>query len=232
MRPHDQTQAERGDKAMSLQPTTDVEPSTEIDYAHQEGLALILQARAIRVVDQPSYENGASFARVVKAHIQRIKDFMKPIKSTAKAAHDATVQQEKLLLEGPEAALAEVARQMTSYDTQQRELKRQAEAEAAAVAKAANNGSAVPVVILPTQVTIPQAEGIAMRSTWKAVVEDKDKLIQACCPKCNGSKRVSGDALEPTMPVLHEWARQRQKALNIPGVKAEEVRTMITKAGG
>jgi hypothetical protein len=214
------------------QPTTDVEgDGSEISYAHQEGLALIAQAQAIQVVDQQSYEDGASFARVIKAHIQRIRDFMRPIKQTAKAAHDSTVQQEKLLLEGPEAAYAEIDRQMTAYDTQQRERRRQAEAEAAKAAAAANGTGMAPVVI-PVQVEIPKAEGIAHRSTWRALVTDKDQLIQACCPKCGGSKRISADALEPSMPVLNEWARARKGALQIPGVKAEEVRTMQTRAGG
>ena len=207
--------------------TTDLEGTTELDYAHQEGLALVAQAQQIQVKDQASYEEAGAFARVLKGHERRVLDLFKPMKQRAKEAHQEIVDAEKRMLEGPQAGYRVLERQMGDYEAEQRAKKAAAEAEAAKeqarlMEAAFKSGEkAMPVVVAPKAVAIPEADGIGFRTTWEAVVVDPLELVKAVA-----AGKITLEVVQWNMPLLNDWARQLKGAMSVPGVKAQEKRSM------
>lgn len=204
--------------------TVDLDDGSELSLAHQEGYGLVALAEAIRVTDQASFDEAAGYARNLKGHIDRLQALYKPIKQRERAVWQKTVDDEKAMLEGPQAALALLTKGMTEYEQKQRLLQRAADQAAALDAATQLKDAVSPTVVPATVVPMPKADGVGFRSRWVGTVTDKLELIKAVA-----AGKFTPDLLEVNQPLLDEWARQMKGAMKVPGVKAEEVRSATIK---
>jgi len=99
--------------------TTDLsllDDDSEIGLAQQEGLALIAEAEALRITDQASFQAAGVFRKRIKAHIEMVKGFWGPKKARSRSVWQADVDDEKRMLEGPEAVLKIINDGMTAHE--------------------------------------------------------------------------------------------------------------------
>jgi hypothetical protein len=100
-----------------------------------------------------------------------------------------------------------------------------------AALKAANDPAADVLAAAPLPVVfddpteVPTAEGISVRTTFRAEVTDLALLVRSV-----HEGRCPLKVLLPNMPVLNSFARSLGKAMNWPGVQAVEDVTISAKA--
>jgi hypothetical protein len=204
----------------------------------ERALTMPEQARAIAIVDAPSYERACEFLKAIKAFRQEIADTFDPHIKRAFDAHRALCAEKR----DAEAPLADAERivknglvawdrvQAQQRDAERRRLEEQARraeedrrlAEAAALAAAGATEMADALLEEPIEVpavavapTTPKVNGIAYRETWSAKVTDLHALVKfvAANPSHLG-------LLQANMPALNAQARSLKGQLRIPGVKA------------
>lgn len=160
------------------------------------------QASAMEVVDQKTLENAVAFGREVKNRMAAVKDYWKPLKDAANAAHKRlcdretemlkpltyaemvlkgkisayTAEQERIRREAEEAArkaaLEEAERKMREAEAL--ETKGDAEAANAALSDAmVMDTAARQIVVTPTPATAP---GMSTRKDWEIVSIDESAI--------------------------------------------------------
>ncbi len=96
-----------------------------------EAQSLIAQAHAIVVRNQDEFEQAVEFGKNVSAFIKRVETFFKPLKSAAKAAHQALCDREKEILAVPGKANAIAKAAVNAWKAEQKRK----DDEAAALAR-------------------------------------------------------------------------------------------------
>ena len=194
--------------------TTDLsllDDDSEIGLAQQEGLALIAEAEALRITDQASFQAAGVFRKRIKAHIEMVKGFWGPKKARSRGVWQADVDDEKRMLEGPEAVLKIINDGMTAHERAMARERAIAEARAAEEAKRleaarplppAGTAPLPPIIVPAAYVETPKVEGLSFSTHYKGVVIDKSALIKAVA-----EGKVSDSALDAVEGVLKDWAR-------------------------
>jgi actin-related protein len=229
---------------------------TQIDVVRAEALDWPSKARALAIIDVPSYNGAGQLLIGIKSLRKQIGEVFDKHISAAFQAHKGLVK-EKADAEAPltEAELI-IKRGLVAYDTAQEQI-RQAEArrlqdearkveearrleEAAAMEReAAATGDtqlqadaealiSAPVYVAPAQVekATPVISGISYRTTYSARVVDKLKLVQFVAANPQFLGLVAAD-----MVALNGQARSLKMAMQIPGVVVDEKRDVTAGAG-
>jgi chemotaxis protein histidine kinase CheA len=214
------------------------------------------KARALTIIDVPSYNGAAALLQGIKALRKQITEVFSPHVKRAHEAHKALVKEQA----DAEAPLTDaesiIKRGLVAYDAAQEQI-RQAEQrrlqdearqveeqrrieEAAAMeseAKATGDAQlqaeaealiAAPVYVAPVQVekATPVISGISYRTTYSARVVDKLKLVQFVAANPQFLGLVAAD-----MVALNGQARSLKMAMQIPGVVVDEKRDVTAGAG-
>lgn len=83
-----------------------------------------------------------------------------------------------------------------------------------------------PIVTAPeVEIAPPKAEGITVRTTWRAEVTDLFALVKAVA---DGTQQLA--LIEPNMAALHAAARELKDGLAIPGVQAVAEEGIVARA--
>jgi len=229
---------------------------TQIDVVRAEALTWPEQARAVAIVDAPSYGGAAALLQGIKALRKQIADVFSPHVKRAHEAHKALVKEQA----DAEAPLTEaeliIKRGLVAYDSEQERLRqieqrrlqdearkveeaRRLEEAAAMEREAVATGDtqlqadaealiAEPVYVAPCQVekATPKVNGLSFRTTYSARVVDKLKLVQWVAANPQFLGLVSAD-----MVALNGQARSLKMAMQIPGVVVDEKRDVAARAG-
>lgn len=216
-----------------------IEPIAELD---QKALTLPEKAKAIKVIDQQTYDVAVEELKGIVALRKEIVEHHAPLKAKAHEAHKAICDAEKKLLQPVDLAERTIKSAIGTYESEQRrieeerqrkireELERQAaeQIESAAV-EAESQGASVEEVaaiieqplIVPRVAPAPtfqRAAGVSTSQTFAAEVFD----IKALC-KAIGEGKVPANYVSPNMTALNQRARADRQALSIPGVRAVPV---------
>ena len=95
------------------------------------GQAIIARAENMRIGNAREYEDAAAFLVEIKKRAKQMKEYWKPSKDAAKAAHARICEQEKAMLAPMEQAEKTIKAGMARYQTAEAEARREAEREAA-----------------------------------------------------------------------------------------------------
>lgn len=200
------------------------------------------RALSMRVTDEQTQAKAADFARRIKEKAKTIADYWKPLKDSAFKAHRALTAREAELLKPLSEAEAHLKTQISRFQLEQerirREEQRRLEAEAqrraeeerealllqaedaGATAEEVSAMAEMPLAVAPVvevAVGAPKPGGVVIRRTWKAVVEDKSKLVTFVA--ANSSML---HLLVPDQSALNAMAKAMKSAGAIPGVKFYE----------
>ena len=99
------------------------------ELEHQ-GTALVVQARALAVTDQPSFEVAAGMLRTVKTYLARVAAVLDPVIRAAHVAHKVAVDQKKILDAPALKAEGVLKASMAAYEQEIGRQRREAEAQA------------------------------------------------------------------------------------------------------
>jgi len=220
-----------------------------------EALDIARLARALAIVDMPSYRRASELLLGIKALLERIADTFDPHIKRAFATHRGLLASKQ----ATEAPLLEAERWLkgglVAYDVAQEEIRKAEEArrqaqlqadddirrmnEAAALeleAQATGNDALLVEAqrvlaepsTLPTIILpslTPKVAGITHRDQWTAEVESVTQLVAHVA-----AHPEHLGLLQVNQPALNAMARALKGAMQIPGVRA--VRTPMVAAGG
>ena len=94
------------------------------------GQAIIERAENMRIGNAREYEDAAAFLVEIKKRSKQMKEYWKPSKDAAKAAHARICEQEKAMLAPMERAEKTIKAGMARYQTAEAEARREAERKA------------------------------------------------------------------------------------------------------
>lgn len=161
------------------------------------GLAAISEAKSLKIESQQDYERAAAFLIEIKRRAKQMKDYWKPTKEAAKAAHAQVCQREKEMLAPLEEAEKAIKASMAGYqmavaiarvqaeqeakrrqqEERDRLLAEAAEAEKSGDMQGAMVGMAMAEMVedmkAPSTVSFEQARGTSTRRRWRARVIDE-----------------------------------------------------------
>lgn len=165
------------------------------------GMSIVKHAASLIVDGNEGYNAAAELLRQIKNQSKAVKDYWGPIKTKAKAAHQEVVDREKTMLNPLMQAEAIVKKNMSAYQMKIEEERRRAEEEirkcqqeerdrlleealraeeqgdktgaTTNLAMAEMVEGMVPVAVDALQ---PKAEGISVKTVWKARITDPDKI--------------------------------------------------------
>lgn len=215
---------------LSVEP---VAPSIE-NQLHAAGVAAINEAKELKIESQQDYERAAAFLTEIKRRAKQMKDYWKPTKEAAKAAHTQVCQREKEMLAPLEEAEKVIKKNMAGYqiaveiarvqaeqeakklqqEERDRLLQEAAEAEKSGDVQGAMVSMAMAEMVedmkAPAPVQFEQAKGTSTRKKWRARVVDA-KAVPAY---------VDGiEVRSINMSVLDNLARMSKGTAQIPGVE-------------
>ena len=196
-----------------------------------------LTAAELEVADQPSLERAGELLQDIKTLRAEIARFCDPVIEATHKAHKAAVAQKRELdadlVEADQIIRLKVGR----YTDQQRQLERQAAAQALAVQRAAlqqaehdaaklraagDHAAAELVVVAaeiastpPAPAPAAKAKGVSTPERWHAEVTDLAALVRAIA-----EGRAPLSLVQPNMTALHGMARALKDQLGLPGVVA------------
>lgn len=161
------------------------------------GLTAISEAKSLKIESQQDYERAAAFLIEIKRRAKQMKDYWKPTKEAAKAAHAQVCQREKEMLAPLEEAEKAIKASMAGYqmavqiarvqaereamrrqqEERDRLLAEAAEAEKSGDMQGAMVGMAMAEMVedmkAPSTVSFEQARGTSTRRRWRARVIDE-----------------------------------------------------------
>jgi len=205
------------------------------------------EAKGIEVKDPDTYIFAAEKLKAAKALISEIKEFFKPLKEKAKAAHHALCESEKEKLAPLDAAVSDIGGKMRAYEAEQARIAKEEERRLGELAKkqeeearlleaieAEEAGDAdsakrimeekPPAPIVRVQAEVPKVQGLSYRTTYRAEVTDLRALVKAV---------AAGDvpllAIMPAEVFLNQQARSLKETMAYPGVRVIEDRTIATR---
>lgn len=198
------------------------------------GIAAITEAKNLKIESQQDYERAAAFLTEIKRRAKQMKDYWKPTKEAAKAAHAQVCQREKEMLAPLEEAEKEIKKSMAGYqlaveiarvqaeqeakklqqEERDRLLQEAAEAEKAGNVQGAMLNMAMAEMVedmkAPAAVQFEQAKGTSTRKKWRARVVD-EKAVPAYCGDME-IRRIDQSALD-------RLASMSKGTAQIPGVE-------------
>ena len=200
----------------------------DVGQLQHESEPLIAEAKAISVVNAPTYERAGTLFRELGGRLRVIEAFFKPIKQSLDAHKKTILDRERLVSDPIDKARAHCSRQMADWSVEQERQRVRAEQRARddaalaesehherlgdrAAADAALDGRGMVVPSLPD--SRPKVAGVSQRETWTAEVTDLLALVKAVA-----AGTASTDALLPNMVYLAREARAHREGLHIPGV--------------
>ena len=194
----------------------------------QQGLALLGEAEALTIVDQPSFALAGKLRRDAKDEIKWWQEFFRPLKQAADTAKKALLDKEKEKLAGPQQAVTLLDAMLVAYERQQARELAIAQARAAEEARQIEaarpkplpgQAPLPPVVVPAVAVPMPKSEDVGFATYWKAEVTDLMLLVKAVA-----EGKVPLFYLLANEKALNDSARSAKGALNLPGVKPVEDR--------
>lgn len=210
------------------------------------GQAIIERAENMRIGNAREYEDAAAFLVEIKKRSKQMKEYWKPSKDAAKAAHARICEQEKAMLAPMERAEKTIKAGMARYQTAEAEARREAERkaikrqrierdrlmnEAAEAEQAGDMHGAVISMAMAEMVEDMKASvlvaepakavGTTVSKRWKARVVD-----EAAVPAY-----VNGMELRKiNQTALDALARMSKGEASIPGVEFYQDTTISVKA--
>ena len=204
----------------------------------ETALALVDEARAIRITSEAEHQEAWAFLRTrCKAVLKAIADTFDPIVQKAFSAHKEAVAQRdrhaKPVQEAERVVKAAIASYTREREAEQRrelearrkEAQRLAEEEALAKAvlleSQGRTAEAEKVIEQPRAAlvmappAVPKVEGGSVRAVWSAQVTDFPRLVQAAA-----ANPALLYLLQPNQVALNQMARAQKEHLSIPGVVA------------
>jgi len=207
------------------------------------------RARLLAVVDADSSIRAGEELLLIKAAREEVETIFGPVVRKAYEAHKAAVMARARVEEPLIEAEKRIKFAMGAYELEQRRiaaeterierarLEREAErardmelilaksegASAIEIEEIARRPLPVPSVALRPPHGRPS--GVSVRENWKAVVDDKLKLVRYA-----GSNPDHLNLVEPNTVALNQLARALKSAMNIPGVRV--VKEAIVAAAG
>jgi hypothetical protein len=203
-----------------------------------QAATVVDRARALKVIDQPSYDRAAERLLAVADLRRQITDHHEPIKRAAHAAWQQVIAAEKRLLDPVAEAERILKRAIGDYQAEQQRLEaaRIAEAEAEARRQAeeqrereleaaeAQGADAeeiaamcnVPLIVEPPRVepTFQPAKGVSMAANWKGEVTSLEVLVKAIAAgKANLVMVIPNDV------AINQIARATRGTLQVPGIR-------------
>lgn len=207
-------------------------------------------ARAVRVDDAATDEAAKMLVQRIAGGIREREDVALPFVSDAKALHNRALARAAALIEPLKLAKGIVSDKILAYaavarraaeakrieleTAARKEEERRKRADAFAAARAGDKETAKAIraepIVAPRIAVAPDVsavKGTVERSTWKAEVLDLAALVAhvAAHPELL-------HLLEPALPALNAIARAQREKTSIPGVRAFEVRSLASRAGG
>lgn len=198
------------------------------------GLAAISEAKSLKIENQQDYDRAAAFLLEIKRRAKQMKDYWKPTKEAAKAAHSQVCQREKEMLAPLEEAEKAIKASMAGYQMAVQIARLQAEQEArrrqqeerdrllAEAAEAEKSGDMQGAMVgmamaemvedmkAPNTVSFEQAKGTSTRRRWRARVIDERAV-----PAYSGSiqlRKIDQSALD-------KLAAMSEGTAQVPGVE-------------
>jgi hypothetical protein len=204
---------------------------------------ILLQAKAIVVTDQASFDAAAQFRRRIVTAIAKAEERFAPAKTAANKAHKEICALEKKIIAPLEAASRDIENKGVAWyreeqdriqakAREQQEAARKAEEERrlqeAVEAESAGDTEQAEAIINapPAQVAViappaPKVAGTSVPKTYSAQVVD----IMALC-RAVAEGKASSEFIEPNMVALNRVAKALKKTMDIPGVVAVESMSM------
>lgn len=198
------------------------------------GLAAISEAKSLKIENQQDYERAAAFLIEIKRRAKQMKDYWKPTKEAAKAAHAQVCQREKEMLAPLEEAEKAIKASMAGYQMAVQIARLQAEQEArrrqqeerdrllAEAAEAEKSGDMQGAMVgmamaemvedmkAPNTVSFEQAKGTSTRRRWRARVID-ERAVPAYSG-CIQLRKIDQSALD-------KLAAASEGTAQVPGVE-------------
>jgi hypothetical protein len=208
------------------------------DDIKERALSVPEQARAMKIIDDSSYQKGGQLLLTIKALRKEINETFDPIIAKAYAAHKEAKAQKTKVEEPLVRAECIIKPAMAEYDTkleQQRlaeqrrleeEARKKAEEEKLADAihaeQQGDKETAESIINEPAQV-IPivqkvekqKISGISFRENWSAQVVNLMALVKAVAA---GEQPIT--YLQANQTSLNQIARAQKTAMSVPGVRA------------
>lgn len=216
------------------------------DSLKQEALTVTQQAAAIKIVDQPSYDQAASLLlEKVLPFRKKWAEYWEPLKKAASDAHKAICAK---FNEGDEPAARaerEIKLKIRAWDEEQERIRQEAQRKAqeeaekkeredrlAAAIAAETSGATeeeveqivsapIAVVAAPVAPTYARASGISSRENWKCHVLN---IKQLCLAVAKG--QVSAEYVLPNFTALNARAKADKGTMRIPGCIAKNEGTI------
>jgi hypothetical protein len=201
-------------------------------------LTLVERAKALKIVDQKSYERAAQHLLGVTALRREIEQHHGPLKRAAHAAWQRVIEAERKLLDPIAQAEAIYKRSIAGYQGEQRRVEdeRRAQAEAAArrqaekerelqIEQAEEQGADAeeiesminePLVVARPRVepAFQAAKGVNVATIWKGEVTSLEKLVKAIA-----AGQASISLVVANEPAINGLARATRGTLQVPGVR-------------
>lgn len=219
------------------------------DLPIREAPVSLQEAKAVEIVDQPSYDKAVELLATVRAVIGSIEtdrkqmkrgviDAGKAIDAKAAGAKKPWQDAERILASRVRRFLEEAERARRSEQLRiEAEHKRQLEAEALENAENLQKAGASPQMVdaaidertiqqtAPPAPTAPQIDrgGAGIRHNWKAEVDDFSALVDWC------SETGSYHLLLANQSALNQMAKAQRNLLKIPGIRAWDDRGVGTR---
>jgi hypothetical protein len=208
------------------------------DQFEQKTGTLVQQAKALKIVDQASYDLAADRLLGVAALRREIVEHHAPMKQKTHAAWQEVLAAEKKLLRPVEDAEALYRVAIAAYDIDQRRLEREAreraEAEARRVAEEqreheveqaeaqgadAEEVAAIcnaPLMVEPPRIepTFQPARGVSVAATWKGEVTSLELLVKAIA-----AGRANISLVQANEVAINQLARATRGTLQVPGIR-------------
>jgi hypothetical protein len=206
-----------------------------------KALTLPEQAKAIVIVDQPSYELAAEKLLAVAAMRREIVDYHAPLKAKAHEAHKAICTAESGMLAPVTEAEATLKRAIGAYQMEQRRIQEERdraaweeserlrlEALEASIEAAEAEGASVeevqaiinqPMVAPVARVarTLQPVAGVSAAKTYRAEVVSIRELAKAVA-----TGQAPESYINANLPALNGVARATRGSVRIPGVRIVE----------
>lgn len=202
------------------------------------GSMTVEMAKRITIANNDDYSAAGAMLRSIKEQANKVKAYWADPKAKAAAAHKDICAREAAMLNPLKEAESIVKRSMAQYhqaieqarlqqEEEERKLRQQeaerilnqaAEAEAAGDDQAAEIGLAMAEMVSDmdapsTANSIPSADGISKRKTWKAMIEDPESV-----PAYYNGMEIR----TINMTALNGIAKMTKGTANIPGIKFYE----------
>lgn len=214
----------------------------------QAAIELKEKTGSLVVQNDDDYKVAASILSEAKRREKEVKAFFKPLKQKAHEAHRAITQQEKTILDSISVITSDCNNKMIAYQSEQERIKREEaerkaeeirkqqeeqklkeamEAEAAGEQKLADEIMNEPVIapVVIAEPAAPKVEGVNIRTTWKAEVTDKTALLRFVADNLH-----MAHIFDVNESVINGLARSHGAALNIPGLRPVEHKSVISRS--